>query len=309
MRNRYQFSSVPVLVGIFAFLDLKGAQASVTLVDMKSALRLFVGVALLASGVGCDGGAEDEPGGPKAVAGNGTSGSGVIPNAGNTSTGGGGAAPTAGSGTGGGTLAEGVPLTPMEGWVDGATNTLMIQGAMFEFADATSAMGMTKDFTGSNACIKGTAAKVDKMSTACTTMMFTAPATDCYGEYWGAAIGLNLNQPIDMTTMMGGDPVAYDASAIKGFTFNISGAMVPTTMRFKVEEMGGEYCTPATKPVKLGANTFMFEDLVKECWKTTPGASAVGAKAALVKIAWQVTTKDTMAIPFDFCVSDLRAIQ
>jgi hypothetical protein len=198
----------------------------------------------------------------------------------------------------------------MIGWVDGASNALMIQGAMFEYADPTSLMGLEKNFTESNACIKGTAAKVDMASMACTTKMFTPPATDCYGEYWGAAIGLNLNQAIDEATMMGGDPMPYDASAIKGFAFNITGAMVPTSLRFKVEDANGEFCTPSTKPVKLGANTFMFEDLIKECWapKAT-AATAATAKAAVIKIAWQVVTNAMGAVPFDYCVADLRALQ
>jgi len=218
---------------------------------MKSALGLILGVSILATAVGgCDNGGDDAAGDPPiTIAGSANNaGSGTV-------------VPTAGSstgGTGGGELPSGVPLAATDGWVDGMSNTLMVQGAMFEYADPTSLMGMTKDFTGANACIKGTAAKVDMKSTACTTMMFTAPATDCYGEYWGAAIGLNLNQAIDPATTMGGDPMPYDATAIKGFAFNITGAMVPTSLRFKVEDASGEFCSPAAKPVKLGDNSFMI---------------------------------------------------
>jgi len=271
---------------------------------MKSALGLILGVSILAMAVGgCDNGGDD--GGmdkpiPIAGAANNAGSGTVLPMAGSTSTG----------GTGGGDLPAGVPLAATDGWVDGMSNTLMIQGAMFEYADPTSLMGMTKDFTGTNACIKGTAAKVDMKSAPCTSMMFTAPATDCYGEYWGAAIGLNLNQAIDPTTMMGGDPMPYDASAIKGFAFNITGAMVPTSLRFKVEDASGEFCSPAAKPVKLGANSFMFEDLIKECWapKAT-AANASTAKAGVIKIAWQVVTNAMGTVPFDYCVADLRALQ
>ena len=206
---------------------------------MKSALGLILGVGVsilaVASG-GCGGGGDDDPG-KLPIAG--AAGSSVFP--GGSSTGGSG---------GGGELPAGVPLTATDGWVDGMSNKLMIQGAMFEYADPTSLMGMTKDFMGAKACIKGTAAKVDMASTACTTKMFTPPATDCYGEYWGAAIGLNLNQAIDPTTMMGGMAMPYNASAIKGFAFTITGAMVPTSLRFKVEDAGGEFCSPAAKPVK-----------------------------------------------------------
>lgn len=265
---------------------------------MKSALGLLgVGVSILAMAVGgCDNGG-DEPSTPLPIAG--AAGTSVLP-MGGSSTG----------GTGGGELPAGVPLTAMDGWVDGMSNSLMIQGAMFEYADPTSLMGMTKDFAGANACIKGTAAKVDMTSTACTTKMFTPPATDCYGEYWGAAIGLNLNQPIDPTTMEGGTAMPYDASAIKGFAFNITGAMVPTSLRFKIEDANGEFCSPAAKPVKLGPNSFMFEDLIKECWapKAT-AANASTAKAGVIKIGWQVVTNAMGAVPFDYCVADVRALQ
>jgi hypothetical protein len=134
---------------------------------------------------------------------------------------------------------------------------------------------------------------------------------DCYGEYWGAAIGLNLNQTIDETTMMGLDPMPYDASAIKGFSFTIAGASVPGTaaLRFKVENAAGEYCNPAAKPIKAGDNTVMLSDLISACWKPVAGApTGESAKASLIKIAWQVVTNDKATVPFDFCVSNIRAI-
>jgi hypothetical protein len=282
---------------------------------MKSALLAIVGVSLLAGTVGCDSGTDDSTGtagtGPVMVGGStGTAGSSVVP-VGGTGTSTGGSSSTGGTGTGGGgDLPAGVPLTVMDGWVDGAGNSLMVQGAMFEYADDTSAMGMMKDFTGTKACISGTAAKVD--------LMCTKPAgMDCYGVYWGAAIGLNLNQPTvddpaNPGTMIGGDPMPFNASAIKGFAFNIEGTKVPTSLRFKVE--GGtaaapvEYCTPTAKSVKLGANSFLFSDLITECWKTG-GMNAETAKSGIVKIAWQVVTNDKATVPFDYCVSDVRALQ
>jgi hypothetical protein len=272
---------------------------------MKSAAGLILGFCFVGTVMACDNAGEDTGGDDPIV----IAGSGVT--AGTGTTAGTGSTPMAGTGGGGGDLPAGVPLTPTDGWVALDSNTLMVQGAMFEYADPTSLMGLEKDFTGTNACIKGTAAKVDMMSTACTTKMFTPPAMDCYGEYWGAAIGLNMNQAIDPATEMGGMAMPYDASAIKGFAFNITGAKVPTSLRFKVEgPAGAEFCTPATKPVKLGPNTFMFEDLIKECWAPKMGAAtAATTKSMVVKIAWQVVTNAMGAVPFDYCVSDLRALQ
>ena len=283
---------------------------------MSSTLRLLLGVSVLATVVACDNaGADSTGGGPMAVLGSSNAGNGNGNGNGNgagtgtaTATGTSGASSSAagaGSGTGGGgSLPEGVPLTAADGWVDAMGNTLGIQGAMFSYADTTSAIGLAEDFAGPNACIKGTAAKVDLK---CTPM---APATDCYGQFWGAAIGLNLNQPTVMMggLAVGGDPMPFDASALKGFAFEISGAAVPVSLRFKAENAMGEFCSPPAKPVKLGANTFLFSDLMTQCWKTG-GTSAEGAKSAIVKIAWQVVTNDKSAVPFDYCVANVRALQ
>jgi hypothetical protein len=295
---------------------------------MSSALRLFLGLSLLATVAGCDNAGEtSEPTGPKAVTGGSSAssgGAGVIPSAGSsslntsgtgtTSTAGssttnggasasGGTATSAGGSAGGASLPEGVPLTSADGWVDMASNTLGVQGAMFSFADDASKMGLVEDFIGPDACIKGTAAKVDLK---CTPV---APAVDCYGQFWGAAIGLNLNQAIDPVTLQGSvTPMPFDASALKGFAFEITGTAVPTSLRFKVENASGEYCNPAKKPILAGANTILFSDLMTECWKVG-GMSAEGAKSSLVKIAWQVVTNSSAAIPFDYCVSNVRALQ
>jgi hypothetical protein len=217
-------------------------------------------------------------------------------------TGTGGYVGTGGIGTGGyvGTNPiDGYPLISDDGWVQGDSNALGIQGALFGYADATTAVGMTEDFTGSNACIAGTAAQVDLL---CTP---TPPATDCYGEYWGAAIGLNLNQPIDPETGEGSDPLPYDASALAGFGFTITGSMIPNSLRFKVENANGEFCTPAGKPILEGNNTVLFSDVVSQCW--TVGGDNPNV-TGVTKIAWQVVTNDASEVPFDFCVSNIVAI-
>jgi hypothetical protein len=256
---------------------------------MATIRSLFGFSILLLANVGCDDGGDsgNDDTGPVAVGGNSSSG-------GSSSSGG---------ATGGtATLPEGVPLTPTDGWVDGASNTIGIQGAMFAYADTTSGADLVEDFTGTNACITGTAAMVEMPCT------IEAPATDCYGTYWGAAIGLNLNQPIDETTMMGADPMPYDASALTGFAFELTGAMVPTSLRFKVEDGTTEYCTAAATPIKAGANTVTFDKLVTECW-AAGGTPATGATSSLLKISWQVVTNAMSTVPFDFCVSEVRALK
>lgn len=267
---------------------------------MTFAVRGVFGLSILlaAATFGCDDGSSDTSG-PKQV----TGGTGNTATGGQSGTGSTASTGSTGNGTGGNTdpAATGVPLTPTDGWVDAASNTLGIVGAMFAYADTTSAEGMTEDFTGSNACITGTAAKVDML---CTPV---PPATDCYGTFWGAAIGLNLNQPIDPETGMGAEtPLPYDASSLKGFGFTISGSAIPASLRFKVENSAGEFCTPAAKPILEGNNTVLFEEVVSECWTT--GGTAPDT-SGLLKVAWQVVTNDSSEVPFDFCVSNVVAIE
>ncbi len=104
--------------------------------------------------------------------------------------------PSSNAGSAGSDL--GVLILPADGWVHIESNPLMIQGALLAYADEGSHPNMTADFTGTNACIKGAAMKID----------VAPPCFDCnvHDWFWGAAMGLNLNQPLDPTTMMGGTP-------------------------------------------------------------------------------------------------------
>lgn len=217
-----------------------------------------------------------------------------------------------GNATGGDANDNEIPLIPSNGWVDGKSNVLGIQGAIFGYGDQTSEMGMALNFTGAHACVKGTAAKVDMTSPACVDKMFTPPATDCYGEFWGAAIGLNLNQTIDSTTMMGGTPQPFDASALKGFAFDVSGNTVPgpKDLRFRVETDSMEFCNPAPNKVIVGTNTLLLSDLRSQCFTTLdpPAPSAETVKTKLLRISWQVVTNSSAPVPFDFCISNIRAL-
>jgi len=202
-------------------------------------------------------------------------------------------------------LPEEVPLTPIDGWISGNDNVLRIQGAVFAFADETSRVGLISDFAGSNACIAGTAARVDIN---CTP---TPPATDCYGRFFGADIGLNLNQPIDPATNMGLDPLEYDARALKGFAFDLMGDMVPAprALQFAVETRDGLFCTtPATK-IRIGTNAVFFSDLILNCYETQANPqSAETVQSALVRVDWRVITNTSAPVPFDFCISNIRAL-
>jgi hypothetical protein len=164
-----------------------------------------------------------------------------------------------------------------------------------------------------NACIKGAAAMVDMLSVACTNQIFTPPATDCFGEYWGADIGMQLNQAVDPSTGVDAKPLPFDASALKGFSFEIDGAVVPTrsALRFQVEADGRMFCSSGMVKIDPGLNRVLFAQLLEECFRYTndpPRPTAETVQSQLLKISWHVLTNTSSAVPFDFCVSNVRAL-
>lgn len=243
---------------------------------------------------------------------------------------GGDAVPGAGgdeAGTGGDApVVEGVPLAFTDGWIEADANTLGVQGAVFAYADPHTETGdgvgpeMVTVIEGPTACIKGEAFKVD---TKCDTTMLTPPAMDCYGEYWGAAIGFNLNQPKvpdpdNPEEEIGGDPEPFDLSGkVSAFSFKITGATIPTSLRFSVDSGEGDavtqYCTTSMTKIVPDANgvvTVKLDDLRSECWLGTAFSDPQNRAdlTKIVKIAWGVVTNDKSAVPFDFCVSEVIAV-
>ncbi|HEY0467865.1 MAG TPA: hypothetical protein VGC79_26880 [Polyangiaceae bacterium] len=206
-----------------------------------------------------------------------------------------------------------VALTPVDGWVDGVSNELHIQGTLYSDADSRSAMNLSTDFTGSNICIKGVAAKVDL---GCTPV---PPAPDCQMTTWGAAVYMNLNQPRDPNTTMAGMPAAFDGSALNGFAFELSGPSVPkpSDLRFQVETQAYqdetrmiEFCTGWGKHLTAGDNTVLFREISPQCFLSMTNPSTLGGTilAVMRRLKWQVLTNSGAEVPYDFCVSNVRAI-
>jgi hypothetical protein len=246
-----------------------------------------------ASGSAGDGAGGPTPNGAGAPAGAGAGGWGPGPGGGGTS----GASPSVG------TAGTEVLLTPVDGWIDGASNALHIQGAVYAGADERSAQKLSSDFSGSKMCIKGSTAVVDMN---CTPV---PPAPDCWMTIWGAGIYLNLNQTTTAST-----PATFDARALRGFSFELSGPQIPRSyFRFQVEsaDPNDAYCTQNV--FKPGANSAALVDLVSEhvlpqCVPTSSGNNGAYAAARLVRLRWAVVTNSVEETPYDFCVSNVRAI-
>ncbi len=213
----------------------------------------------------------------------------------------GGAATSGGAPSAGGAINPGVPGWPPEengpmiwnGRIDPSSNDLGIQGDIFASADSETDKTLRADFVETTACISGTAEQVDPQ---CELL---PPATDCYDQIWGAALSMNLNQAID------GEPMPFDATALKGFGFAVSGDTIPASLRFEVETSSGEFCTPPEKPILEGANTVLFDELKAACW--TPSGAAPDT-SDLLRVSWKVVTNAEAEVPFDFCVRLLVAI-
>ena len=236
-----------------------------------------------------------------------------------------GAAGTAGAARSGSAPSEGVELIQSGARV---TNTeLGIQGFVFAYADPHSAVGMTTNLSPpvdsalGKACIKGTAAKVDMFSDTCVNMTFTPPATDCFGEYSGAGIAMTLNQPLDPAASITTPAPPFDASALEGFAFEISGPTVPAkaSLEFRVETStdfnpasdADVFCNLPTVKLVPGANYVLFSELVDRCFRISddpPNPSAETVQSKLTRIVWRVRTNNSASVPFDFCISNVRAL-
>ncbi len=222
--------------------------------------------------------------------------------AGASSGGAAGTSPSPGSGT----CEECVLLLPSDGWVDGNSNRLMINGALVAFADEHSRMKMTTDFTGTNACLAGSTAQA-------LTPRCKPSDTECYDEFWGAAIGLNLNQTFDVMTMTT-SAAPFDASSLAGFAFDLVGNRLPSPqdLMFQVFTENRAFCSTSSKKLTLGSNTMLFSDLLSECLSDPrdpdlrPTAETV--KSSLIRISWFVLSNTSSEVPYDFCVANLRAL-
>jgi len=213
---------------------------------------------------------------------------------------------------------ESVPLAISGDRVN--NDELGIDGALSWFADTHTAESVTSNLTTPvepsivKACVKGTAALVDRFSTICTTMMFTPPATDCFGEFSGAGIAMSLNQPLDSASGEATKKLLpFDASALAGFAFDIDGDIVPrrADLRITIETASGEFCNIPTVRIQTGTVTVLFSQLVNRCFRISVNPSnptAESAQSKLLKISWQVITNTTAEVPFDFCVSNVRAL-
>lgn len=142
----------------------------------------------------------------------------------------------------------------------------------------------------------GGASKITQKGTSlCASGVAGAVVGMAYAKYWGAGIGLNLNQ-----AMVADAPVNTAQLTGSGVTVGISNP--PTTeFRVVVDDGGAEYCAVLSG----GSTTVKWTDFNATCWdKTLPGAKALAGPPLSKALKVQVITGDADR-PFDFCIASI----
>lgn len=237
-----------------------------------------------------------------------------------------------GDGGGGG----GIALTPSDqGFYDG-TNDAGILGAWYSYGDWYGGMpamaangdcskaGFTaaecsaietpipgQPFTNSGKmCTKGTAAKVIYLP---GTMNYA------YSAMWGAGIGFDMN---NAGTDDGGTGEkgtwSAPANGVTGFSFTVE--MPPIGGQMRVEfptnavpgttDINSAYWGGAT----MGLSPFTKAGTYSFRWKDVGGPMYLAGAPAfdntkIMAMQFHVVTNTTSTVPFDFCISDLRALK
>jgi hypothetical protein len=222
------------------------------------------------------------------------------PATGTGGAGGAGAMPAPGSTIPVGPAGTGFALTPVAGWVAGGTNEAGIQGAFSTISDATGTPPGTTTImpasfqmaTGSQICVSGSVSQV--VGTA-------------YAQYWGGGVAFDLGDPGQMMPK-----VPWNRGRVVGFSFNITGTTIPPMAQFRFGVAPYEGSTidddgPCTN-ITMGANTIMLTQLRSACYDTAAPGPALAGTALLASLKWQVATVTTAPTPFNFCITDLKAI-
>lgn len=211
--------------------------------------------------------------------------------------GGGGPPPVGDSGGGGPTVGTPVLLTVDDtGWVDGAGNSVGIQGAWYAYDDCANSPGAcTLNHTPPTGSFPNTGGK---MCTKGTTVAVKAEAD--FSKQWGAGIALDLNN----SGGANGQKMPFDAQAanVIGFFMNITG--VAPGLRINITSASTGDNSHFVNGV-VGANTVELSKAKQGSWVTT---KATLNPTELLAIQFQIPTVMNKAVDFDFCVEGLSAL-
>ncbi len=154
-------------------------------------------------------------------------------------------------------------------------------GYGFIYSDKTDGGASTITQKGTSLCASGVAGAVVGMA---------------YSKYWGAGIGVNLNQKaVPMSPV---DPIQLAGSGV-----SIAIATPPATeIRAVIDDGGVAYCA-----VLKGASTALaWSDFNTTCWdKTLPESKALAKAPLATSLKVQVITSADADRPFDYCIASI----
>jgi hypothetical protein len=188
-------------------------------------------------------------------------------------------------------------LTPTNGRVECTTNDFGIEGDWK--INSSDPQLMTSNFSGSMVCASGTIARVIATP--------TSMGMPDFGRYWGGGLAFVLH-----TLSAGGTGFAYDATAngLAGISLKITAntGTLPAQMRFKFKMIGtnNDFCKEVDNATSGDTITLKTGDAVHNCW--APDTMAVLDPTMLENYEVQVVSQASMAVPFDFCLSQITAL-
>jgi hypothetical protein len=194
-----------------------------------------------------------------------------------------------------GCIGVGVVLSARDGRVALESNGLGVQGSFFVGSDGMEGGPSTISayFVGADICVSGTAGPVG----------LGPGGTPDYSRSWGAVLGLNLWQPEGTETAGDWSPTT-PSGEVTGFSFVMSGSVIPADVRFAVD--GRESYCGLVSTVSGMNQTWPLGELETECWSGM-GVSPRGNEP-FTTLQWLIPTNTDFAVPFEFCITDLRAI-
>ncbi len=186
-------------------------------------------------------------------------------------------------------------LTPTNGRVECATNDFGVEGD-WKINSADPAL-ITSGFTGSMVCANGTIAQVGATP--------TSGGQPDFGRYWGGGIALVMhNEGAGFLA----DPYNATANGLTGISVKMSGATIPAEMRFKFKMIGinDSYCSEVKTPTSGQTIVLHTGDAVHNCW--APDSASTLDVTMIENYEVQVVSQTTMAVPFDFCLTEIKAL-
>jgi len=214
-------------------------------------------------------------------------------------------------------IGTGLAIVPdAEGWVTGSSNGLGIQGAFTAASDGTDDTGaptMTGSTITLNTATAGQVCVSGNLAAIAPNPATTGPADAfLWNDYWGGSLGLNLRQVIPAgggeALPASGWPQVSPAGRVTGFAYTLTpnaGTALPT-LRFTVDFIGKPAGTTYCQPLAPTATSSTLSSVVQDCWNM--GAAVAVPGGDLLTIAWSIIPSETAPTPFNFCVSNVRAV-